>query len=663
LKKDNNKNLRATKKNNDDDNFVPDQRKPLSLQDTPLNALQILFQQKDKFTIIDPFVEKINTRLYWSDLGNYFSNLIDNIELSKLEKKIKLLAFSSDILTLNTNPSKWSNSFSNNLTKNRDLNNDTKYINQYHEKDVNNKIASKIKNENTLSDSFDYLISGELTGATFADTTTTTIAAAITKDKGPANALTNITGMDITTSNALNAINSTFADTTTTTIAAAITKDKGPANALTNITGMDITTSNANPGNTNNILNPFFNRYEIHEHLYPKTNYQDYLQEKEEPSTRNIPNKKEKINERTDSKPLNNILNSENKNTDTSKINIFIDSLTNGLTNKYNADAITFGSNIIFAKDKFDIHTPQGISLLMHELTHVYQLRQLQNYHSSENINNIAYNLKDSLEKEAQDTEQYFYNYFLLSLKNQQTDKKKYFSNDFSNRFNNPIISNLHSTNYYTINNTDKNYNRLNNMPISDLSLANNLRFNLESDSSSKLMPFLTESIFKENNFNINPRLPSLGDSLHSFQGNNAIQEDNYNPSNSSYPYLSFNIINYVNNSNSFVTSKANNNSSTSTIAAATAASKGAAANTADNNNNYPVMPFFLAERSRNISADNSIDLSSNQQSQISIPFISPINNTSMPRFSIYDIEIIAEKVYQILQNKIKIQRVRRGIR
>src|SRR5262245_31041592 len=53
------------------------------------------------------------------------------------------------------------------------------------------------------------------------------------------------------------------------------------------------------------------------------------------------------------------------------KVNIITDNELSEIPGKYNADAITIGSNIIFRKDKFNAHSPQGIALLVHELTHI----------------------------------------------------------------------------------------------------------------------------------------------------------------------------------------------------------------------------------------------------------------------------------------------------
>jgi len=203
------------------------------------------------------------------------------------------------------------------------------------------------------------------------------------------------------------------------------------------------------------------------------------------------------------------------------------------------------------------------------------------------------------------------------------------------------MVSKHYPTNYYTINNIEKNYNSTDNMPRPSLSLANNLK------------SFLTESIFNENSLNINQRFAVMDDSFNFSQRNNNYQKDNYNYSNSTYPDLSFNTAKSINNSNSFLDSKVNNNA----LAFAAEGAPSEAYTTAN------IVPFF-AERNRNISADNSIGLSLNQQSQTPpSSSISPINNASMPPFPRYDIENIAEKVYQILQSKIKIQKARRGMR
>jgi hypothetical protein len=78
-------------------------------------------------------------------------------------------------------------------------------------------------------------------------------------------------------------------------------------------------------------------------------------------------------------------------------------------------------------------------------------------------------------------------------------------------------------------------------------------------------------------------------------------------------------------------------------------------------NSTHPVTPL-LAERSRNI------DLDSIQHAPTSLPTPPPSPPPAMDNYSSsnivnLDIQAIAEKVYQILHDKIKIQRARRGIR
>jgi hypothetical protein len=73
-------------------------------------------------------------------------------------------------------------------------------------------------------------------------------------------------------------------------------------------------------------------------------------------------------------------------------------------------------------------------------------------------------------------------------------------------------------------------------------------------------------------------------------------------------------------------------------------------------NNTHPITPLF-AERNRNI------DLDSSQHTPISPPPSSPPMDNSSSNIVNLDIQAIAEKVYQILQDKIKIQRARRGMR
>ena len=104
------------------------------------------------------------------------------------------------------------------------------------------------------------------------------------------------------------------------------------------------------------------------------------------------------------------------KNITSSKLNIISDNSFDEMLNRYNADAITLGPNIIFATDKFNTYTPQGMALLVHELTHAYQLKKLHELPVGD-FRNAANRLNDSWEQEALDNEQFAYNFLTYTNK------------------------------------------------------------------------------------------------------------------------------------------------------------------------------------------------------------------------------------------------------
>jgi len=89
-------------------------------------------------------------------------------------------------------------------------------------------------------------------------------------------------------------------------------------------------------------------------------------------------------------------------------INIHSGPLAENITTFYNAEAVTIGKDIFFSQGNLDLSSPRGLSLFAHELTHIKQSQDdvnLRNGHTSSSK-------RASLEKEAQKIEQEALQYF-----------------------------------------------------------------------------------------------------------------------------------------------------------------------------------------------------------------------------------------------------------
>ena len=339
------------------------------------------------------------------------------------------------------------------------------------------------------------------------------------------------------------------------------------------------------------------------------------------------------------------------KNITSSRINIVTDNSFNEIADRYNADAITLGPNIIFAKDKFNSQTPQGMALLVHELTHIYQLKKL---HDSPygNYHNPANSLKNKWEQEALNNEQFAYE--LL------TDSNKLYENALSYgkihaMYDQNMVSSFvlpyHIANNYDING-DYNDNRVNNARKTSVDLTTILEIVSKKNSSfeqvgsslgdieSYRYPTLLPSFFTI------PRLDLLPSNKSPYLNTTSSDSLAYN----NYPDLSFG--NMLNPTKNDIVSRTTTNNS--------ANSKYYVNNSSSNSISYPITPLF-AEHSRNIDMNSALGSDSSQHTSVSLPpaMDNPLSSNTVN----LDIEAIAEKVYQILYNKIKIQRARRGIR
>jgi len=84
-------------------------------------------------------------------------------------------------------------------------------------------------------------------------------------------------------------------------------------------------------------------------------------------------------------------------------IKVHVGDYSENLTSQLNADAVALKDEIFVSKDNFDLTSPSGLSLLVHEITHVQQYRN-KNFDSS--------SVNDSHEQEALENESHALSFF-----------------------------------------------------------------------------------------------------------------------------------------------------------------------------------------------------------------------------------------------------------
>ena len=341
------------------------------------------------------------------------------------------------------------------------------------------------------------------------------------------------------------------------------------------------------------------------------------------------------------------------------KIKIYADDKTSELLKNANADAMTLGSNILFARDKFNLKTPRGFALLVHELTHVNQLKNnISSYSThSDNLTNPK-NFDNYWEKEALDNE----NLTLRYLEFQDRKQKKYFLND-------DIIEKRqgNTNNIYYAGSQPASFNSFSETStFQQNELTNNdnvLGYNDEY-AKGKIDNLIKAASIDPQNYGgfsnhlndfrndfLNNRYPKnkINNNIGEISDKNDLNAQSYSKNfNISLPNLSYgnNVITDIDFSNSLsrsVTTASLNNSLPSPSAAAAAA---------------PPPPLF-AETNR------IVDSTENSTGSIQNQILPKSANTEVSRLNtnMLDLESIAEKVYQLIQAKIKIQKARIGIR
>lgn len=323
-------------------------------------------------------------------------------------------------------------------------------------------------------------------------------------------------------------------------------------------------------------------------------------------------------------------LESKNFDLNSDKFNIITSNEADIITNQYNADALTIGNNIFISQNKFDLTSPQGIGLLIHELVHVKQIKERGKAISSEvlgrkgddtmfkfNSSLQSLDKTSNLENEAIEQEERIISYMNYlqqnSFENPNNNSVSTSSSTSLNFPENPFFSNSFPSDYKTFNYP---FATVLNDILSNLNLSKNIINNVNNKEH-----IIHNKGLINDNF-IKPSIPLVTNS-NLFKDHNTT--DNY------FSYLGQNIDNHV-NSKSFT---------------------------------YSPVPILFASRDRTVNSisdmPNSIPdnaMNNNSQIQSNIPSESnPIN--SIPYI---DIEYLADKVYSIFQNKIQIQKMRRGI-
>jgi hypothetical protein len=281
-------------------------------------------------------------------------------------------------------------------------------------------------------------------------------------------------------------------------------------------------------------------------------------------------------------------------------ISLHTGSFANSLTNSLGADAVTLGRNIFFARGKYNPKTPQGLALIVHELTHIKQLQKNTNLQKGD----LGVTQRASLEKEALGNERKVLNYFMgysYSLINSRYKLPPY-----------PLQSN---TNRMIM--SDRPLNKMSENLIPSYETRNDVAMGNLLNS----LPFLASNLKMKNN------------------GNNS--ED---PANQTGGYNS-------------VISRSSKNASLNSVESSNSVDLKYAAH--PNKGSAPkaaILPL-LAENTRSLDT-TPVRSTHTQLPMPSLPPSIPTTTTQPP-----DLQRLADQVYDLIEQKIKMQRDKRGFR
>ena len=293
------------------------------------------------------------------------------------------------------------------------------------------------------------------------------------------------------------------------------------------------------------------------------------------------------------------------------------------------------------------------MALLVHELTHIYQLRKLHDF-PFDTHHNTASSLNNTWEQEALDNEQFTYE--LLTNSNKLYQKGLPYSNIHATYDNNMVSSigpPYRLANSYGIND-EYDDNNLNNAKMTSIDLTTILEMISKKNSSFEQLSSSLNEIESYKHPTVLPSvIPIINPDLFPSNKNPYLTNASSFSLAYNYPDLSFGSISNSSKNEivSITTNTATNNSANSNYYDISGS---------NNSSSYPVAPLF-AERNRNIDLNSALGSDSSQHTVMSPP--PPMDNLHSSNIVNLDIETIAEKVYQILHSKIKIQRARRGMR
>jgi len=374
-----------------------------------------------------------------------------------------------------------------------------------------------------------------------------------------------------------------------------------------------------------------------------------------------------------------------------SKINA--DENTSKLLKRVNADAMTLGSNIFF-KDKLNLNTPKGFALLIHELTHINQLKNHSLLYSNEfDAIPSQKRLNSYWEKEALDNENLAFGY--IKSKIQKQNKTYNFNKSDKPDF---ITVNIIGPNLSNSNIDNDNDNRalsLSNNTVfknyairkgKSLSLINDLTFNNNDDADdgiakNKIGNLIESASIQYQNYNdvyenlpvwpINDLIKDISaknnNFYSSYDGEERMENNDFKMQvNSDTPNYSSPRLLYENNTK--IKSDFSINSSPGPKITAAPSVVPEVLSPPPNLTYFSSIPLYASSDRLVDSNSTSLESSRNQilpaQSIMSGSAVS--HSSSSPHhssFSAMDLESIAERVYEIIQSKIKIQKARIGIR
>jgi hypothetical protein len=310
-------------------------------------------------------------------------------------------------------------------------------------------------------------------------------------------------------------------------------------------------------------------------------------------------------------------------------VNVHLGSFANSLTRSLGADALTIGKNIFFSRGKYKPNTPQGIGLLIHELTHIKQ--QENNRDLQKQV--IGNSQRTSLENEALANEK---KVLQLSSRYEKTIHQDH---------------HYHHDRYYRLGSAISNWDipgtfaPWRNKNMNSLSLATpTKRISATSfkDFTTAEQPSFVRNRFSDRlqnmqlgHFLADSMISSLSsynlrmDDNYDYNSNNRTQGQNYNTveSNTTYDIPTDNSLKYSTSSNQTVLS------------------------------NSIVSPL-KAESARSLPDSSPDGSGSSTETAVENAMPAPLS----PSLA-FDIDQIADKVYSLIERKIKMQREQRGFR